>query len=74
MFAFLKILYLVSVKFYGPQGINLVHFVNEIVQQIKYQKKGVCTILKGLIWLMCLLKLGEKMKTRSLHHVNTANK
>ena len=74
MFAFVKILYLASVKFYGPQGINLVHFVNEIIQQIKYQKKGVCTILKGLIWLMCFRKLGEKMKKRSLHHVNTANK
>ena len=74
MFAFLKILYLVSVKFYGPQGINLVRFVNEIIQQIKYQKKGVCTIPNGLIWLMFLRKLGEKMKKRSLHHVNTANK
>ena len=61
-------------KFYGPQGIALVHFVNKIIQQIKYQKKGVCTFRNGLIWLMCLLKLGEKMKTRSLHHVNTANK
>ena len=74
MFAFLKVLYLVSVKFYGPQGINLVRFVNEIIQQIKYQKKGVCTILNGLIWLMFLRKLGEKMKKRSLHHVNKANK
>ena len=74
MFAFLKILYLVSVKFYGPQGINLVHFVNEIIQQIKHQKKGGCTILKGIIWLMCFRKLGEKMKKRSLHHVNTAHK
>ena len=61
-------------KFYGPQGITLVHFVNEIIQQIKYQKKGVGTILKGLIWLMCFRKLGEKMKKRSLHHVNTAHK
>ena len=61
-------------KFYGPQGIDLVHFVNEIIQQIKYQKKGVCAIPNGLIWLMFLHKLGEKMKKRSLHQLNTANK
>ena len=61
-------------KFDGPQGIALVHFVNETIQQIKYPKKGVCTFPNGLIWLMFLHKLGEKMKKRSLHQLNTANK